>query len=310
MLSRYLSDSLAQLHKNTLYNSLQEKWRHCIRRKRQAWWDSQVRKREYFEKTIQRGVRMRLYFDSELSRLIYMNDFERIERQFLNAFLRPGDVFIDVGASIGLFSLIAAHCVGESGYVYSLEPTEKIYQRLIKNVNLNHFDNVFCFRIALSDKVGVFPLFASQDGFDAWNSLAQPIAGNSFSLESVETTTLDNFAQEHHLAGRVTMIKIDVEGWETRVLSHGSTTLARDDAPVLQVEFTDQAARSADSSCKQLYHKLQDLGYMMFSYDAKSRTLVPDPLRESYPYVNLIAAKQSQHTLTKLKEQSIRCLTR
>lgn len=244
---------------------------------------------------------MRLHFDSKLAQAIYCDEFELKERQFLNTFLRQGDVFVDVGANIGLFSLVAARHVGQSGKVYAFEPTTKIYNRLCENVQLNQFNNILCFQLALSDTVGEFPFYTSRDGFDAWNSLGQPIDGQSIATEIVECDTWDRFVRAHGLIGKVTMMKIDVEGWESRVLSGGSETLSQNDAPVLQVEFTEQAARSAASSCAEQYHTLQELGYKMFTYDAKSRTLIPYPPHDSYPHINLIAAKQPEKVVTRLK---------
>ena len=61
---------------------------------------------------LQPGLKIRLYGDSELCRLIYLGSFETAERDFVKRFLRPGDLFVDVGANIGLFTLIAAARVG------------------------------------------------------------------------------------------------------------------------------------------------------------------------------------------------------
>ena len=75
-----------------------------------------------FVMRLQPGLKIRLYGDSELCRLIYLGNFEATERAFLNHFLRPGDVFVDVGANIGLFTLIAAARVGPAGRVVAFEP--------------------------------------------------------------------------------------------------------------------------------------------------------------------------------------------
>jgi FkbM family methyltransferase len=246
---------------------------------------------------------MRLHFDSELARLVYCDDFETRERRFVSAFLRPGDVFVDIGANIGLFSLIAANRVGDSGMVYAFEPARKTFHRLHENVKLNNFCNVQCFQLALSDEFGEFPFYASEDGFDAWNSIAHPIEGKSFSREFVQCMTWDHFARLHHLIGEVTMMKIDVEGWETRVLSGGYEVLCRGDAPLLQIEFTEEAAASAGSSCKDLYRTLEGFGYSMFCYDPRTRKLVHDPLREKYPYVNLIATKKTEEASVRIRER-------
>lgn len=292
---------LAHLRKGTLLDRLQQEWRQYVTRRRLAWWESRAEKREHFETTIQRGVRMRLYFDSQLSKAIFCHRFEWQERDFLNAFLKPGDVFVDVGANIGLFTLIAAHCVGHEGHVYAFEPCSETHRRLGENVRLNQFTNVSTYQLALSNRSEQLEMTISRDGFDAWNSLAQPIAGESFAAEKVQCTTWDNFAQENDLVGRVTMIKIDVEGWEKHVLEGGTETLSRADAPVLQVEFTEQAALSAGSSCAELYRLLERLGYQMFTYDTKSGRIIPHALCKSYRYLNVIAAKKPARVLKKLE---------
>lgn len=247
---------------------------------------------------------MRLYLDDELSRLIYCDEFEMAERLFLNHFLRRGDVFVDVGCNIGLFTLIAARRVGGAGHVYGFEPCSRTFARLEANLRLNGFANVSCYRMSLSDRHGEATLTAPVDGYGAWGSLAHPVRGKSFTTETVAMLPWDDFAQEHQLIGRVVAMKIDVEGWEARVLSGASKALAREDAPVLQVEFTEEAARAAGSSCAELYHRLEGFGYRMFTYDVERGRLLPDPLRESYPYLNVIAAKRPDDVMARLRRRS------
>ena len=289
------------LRNGTLLGRIRGEWKEQRRRRRLSRWNAESGKREYFVFRIDRGIRMRLHFDSELAHLIYCDDFETRERHFMNAFLRPGDVFVDVGANIGLFSLIAARRVGKSGAVYAIEPAQRTFRRLQDNVKLNDFLNVQCFQSALSDESGEFPFYTSEDGFDAWNSIARPIAGKSFSREFVQCVTWDHFARNRALLGAVTMMKIDVEGWEVHVLRGANEALSGVNAPLLQIEFADTVAASAGSSCKELYKMLEDLGYHMFIYDPRKRKLIHDPLRESYPYVNLIATKKPEEAAIRLR---------
>lgn len=294
-----LQRGLVHLYSGTLSERLRMELRRSIKRKRYTWWESQIGKRQYVETEIQPNLRMQLYLDSRLAQGIYGGDFELKERQFLNALLRPGDVFVDVGANIGLFTLIAARCAGNTGRIYAFEPCAKTYQRLMANVELNRLINVSCHQLALSDSVDQLDMNISLDGYEAWNSLAQPTMGNSFGVETVNCTTWDDFAREHDLVGRVTVMKIDVEGWEARVLLGGSKTLSRIDAPTLQVEFSEEASRSAGTSCTKLYQLLEDLGYQMFIFDARLRRLVPAPPHESYQQ-NLIATKKPAEVLARL----------
>lgn len=299
-MSTRLQRGLVHLRNGTLFERLRLEWHRYIKRRRLKWWESQIGKREYMETRIEPGTHMRLFFDSWLSRKIYSEGFEVEERQFLNAYLRPGDVFVDVGANIGLITLIAARRVGNAGCVYAFEPCTETYERLLANVELNGFANVFCHQLALSDRIDQLDMTISTDGFDAWNSLAQLIRGNSFAIETVNVVTWDSFAQKQNLIERVTMMKIDVEGWESHVLSGGRRTLSQSSAPILQVEFNEQASQSASSSCAKLYHQLEELGYKMFTYDAKTIRIVPHPLRENYLYLNLIASKRPEQVVARL----------
>jgi len=271
------------------------RWRQLAMRGRELRWKLVVSRNGSFVSALQPGLKIRLYGDSELCHLIYCRYFEAREREFLNRFLRPGDVFVDVGANIGLFTLIAAKRVGAEGKVLAFEPTAKSFGRLVDNVQLNEFSNVECLNLALSDSQGYLQLSAGGNGYDAWNSLGKVALGQPANSERVEVIDWDHVARTRHLSGdSVTMMKIDVEGWEARVLEGGREFFTGPHAPVLQVEFTDDAAEAAGSSCNALYEHLQSFGYRMFVYDVEKRRLVQESRREKYPYLNIIAAKDPE----------------
>lgn len=302
----YLNRGLVHLRRGTLPGLLklylQNRWQKYIWSKRDVWWKSQANRRKYVEFEVQHDVRMQLFFDTRLSELVYFGNYERGERQFLNAFLEPGDIFVDVGANIGLYTLIAARLVGGIGRVYAFEPCSVAFERLVLNTKLNRFVNIYCEKLALSDSTSQLDMKISLDGQDAWNSLVSPIEGGAFAVEMVSCVKWDDFADENGLVGHITMMKIDVEGWELHVLKGGYHVLSRPDAPVLQIEFADRTMHSAGSSCIELYRLLEKLGYQMFTYSMKSRRLIPDPIRVDYTYLNLIAAKRPDQIAERLKK--------
>ena len=248
---------------------------------------------------------MKLHGGDELSRLIYCRHFEMKEREFLNSFLRDGDIFIDVGSNLGLFTLIAARKIGPTGRVIAFEPSPVTFTRLKENVQLNGLTNVQCVNAALSDQSGVSDFTQSEDGFAAWNSFAAPTKGERLSTVPVKAITWDEFAKQQGLVGRVAMMKIDVEGWESRVIQGARLCLSRDDAPLLQVEFTDEAARAAGTSCGALYAALEDFGYRMYSYVPATQAIVSEPPRKEYPYVNLLAVKNLDSIISRLQRPSV-----
>jgi FkbM family methyltransferase len=272
-------------------NGLRKRIRDYQYRTRMAKWEKESAQGGFIIHKIAPGVRMKLYCDSMLSRQILFNDFEADERDFMIRFLRPGDMFVDVGANAGLFTLIAARAVGPKGRVISFEPVSKTNKRLSENVGLNRFTNVQVEQCALSDATGKFSFMVAQDEMDGFNSFARPYMGENYAEETVSTMSWDEYAAKHSLQGRVTFMKIDVEGWETKVLQGGSGQLSRQDAPVLQVEFTDDAAKAAGSSCRENYRVLEGMGYQLYTYDRAGRILKPDAIRDEYPYLNLYAVK-------------------
>lgn len=289
------------LHKGTLLDRLKHELRQRTREQRMAEWNSRASRLESVTMHIQRGVRMKLYPDSNLSKKIYRGDFEWRERKFLNCFLRPGDVFVDAGANVGFFSMIAAHLVGPAGQVYSFEPAAQTYGRLMENARLNGFDNIRGAKLALSDQRGSLEMNISSIGSDAQNSLAPIDSYMPCTTETVDCIRWDDFAAEQQLVGKVAMMKIDVEGWETRMLGGGRQFFTRNDAPLLQVEFNDRLCEIAGSSCQELYDLLRSFGYQIYRYDVSANRLLPETLQDKYAWANLIAAKSAELVNARLK---------
>jgi FkbM family methyltransferase len=246
------------------------------------------------------GPALRLYPDSELAEILLFDDFETAERALVRRFLRPGDIFVDVGANIGLFTVIAAPLLGPAGRVYAFEPYTPSFDRLRENICLNGYENVECVPLGLSDHPGPADFTVSLDGFDAWNSLGKPARGERLARCTIECTTWDQFNRERGLQNRVSLLKIDVEGWETRVLNGGRETFTGRGAPPVLIEFSDSAARHAGSSCRELYGLIHDLGYQLYSFDLDG-ALTRERLRETYPYVNLLALKDIDYVEERLR---------
>jgi FkbM family methyltransferase len=289
------------LRSGTLLVRLNLHWIEHMRPRREARWPALASRKQVVEISLQHGVRLRLHTDSELSRLLWQGGFELGERQFLNRFLRAGDTFADVGANIGMFTAIAARLVGETGRVLAFEPCATTFARLEENIALTGSSAISAFPLALSDNDGDAQLTTAAEGYDAWHSLAAPAAhSGDGGSETVKTQRLDRFAEEHALAGAITAMKIDVEGWEAHVLAGGRELLSRPDAPLLLVEFTDDAAVAAGTTCQALYAKLEELGYTMFLYDLHRQQLTPEPMREHYGYCNIVACKDPAPVLARL----------
>ncbi|MFH5805575.1 FkbM family methyltransferase [Alienimonas sp. DA493] len=235
--------------------------------------------------------------------MIYLGEFERFETEFFCRYLQPGDVVYDVGANIGLFSVLAAGAVGPSGRVVAFEPAARPYSRLLENVKINGFDHVLCLQQGLSDQAGKLTL-ASGVGADAWNSFGLGLhEGNSqFKKVSVGVGTLDAAFEEDAKQGYgpPRLVKIDVEGWEGRVLAGMKRLFASTPPEVLQVEFNDHALSASASSADELFRQLNALGYEICRYCGGAELVVVDGPSGRGTQDNLFAVRNREAVLLRL----------
>jgi FkbM family methyltransferase len=246
------------------------------------------------------GISLKLYPDSILSEPIFTGRFEPSEIDFVKSYLKKGDTFLDIGANIGLFTVIAAGEVKNEGRVVSFEPVQKTFSRLRENVELNKFRNVELVNAGLSDSDGTLEMITSTDGHDAWNSFGRPTAGTHFKSESVNIKRFDTWLFDSKLS-EIHLVKMDVEGWEINVLRGGMQFFSSPDAPDLLVEFTEENCKNAGTSCGELYETLANAGYTMYTYDQYKKRLIPEARRQQYTHLNIIATKNPQNILARIK---------
>ncbi|MGL5889965.1 MAG: FkbM family methyltransferase [Bacteroidia bacterium] len=255
-------------------------------RKRQAEWKAMPQDGRSIETILPQGIRISLETGNELSAAIYCGSFEWAEREWLNNALKPGNVFFDIGANIGLMSLLAAQKTGATGAVVAFEPVSGTFGKLQKNSALNpQLKNIQTVRAAVSDANGKQEIFITGPGRDAWNSL---VPAEGMQSEIIETFRLDDLMNDEKLElPRPDLIKIDVEGWEIHVLRGAEETL-KTNKPVLLIEFTASNLEAAGASCAQLASELTRLGYSIHEYEPIKRKL--NPVSDfGFEHKNLIA---------------------
>jgi len=138
------------------------------------------------------------------------NLYEPRETSIVKKELRRGDVFVDIGAHIGYYTVMAAEIVGKEGKVYAFEPASKNYEILVKNVE--GMENVLTFNLAASSKSGVASLYLNPEN-SGDNRVNSP--QKYFQEEKITTVILDDFMRG---VERVDFVKIDVQGHELSVL--------------------------------------------------------------------------------------------
>ena len=146
-------------------------------------------------------------------RIAFFGLFEPNLTYFISSVLKPGDVFIDVGANIGYFTMLAAKCVGASGKVYAIEASPSTYDLLIANLRLNEVKNVEAINMAVTDKECHVRIQSNDTRNIGANSVHIVASG---AADSVVGRPLQDIVAPN--LGRARFIKIDVEGAENLIL--------------------------------------------------------------------------------------------
>jgi FkbM family methyltransferase len=199
------------------------------------------------------GRTLRCKLSDRTQRTMALGVFEPGESRLIEEVLRPRNTFIDVGAHIGWFTTIASRCVGQDGLVIACEPYPANVATLKENLTLNDAQNVQLVEKALGSRPGVLSLSGSDSG--GITALDWPHGGRV----EVSMTTLDQVAVD---VENVTLMKIDVEGWEAHVLNGGTETLARTQHVLF--EINQFVLNKAGSSSEEIYNLLRNSGFKTF----------------------------------------------
>ncbi|WKK26979.1 FkbM family methyltransferase [Streptomyces olivoreticuli] len=189
--------------------------------------------------------------------------------------LRPGDTFVDVGANIGYFSLLASRLVGNEGHVVAIEASTAFHQRLLRNVRLNGRHNVRAINTAVSDKRELLEFVLASDHNMGANSIV-PYDGPAASSFEVESRPLAEVLTAAEIAN-ARVIKIDVEGAEGSVVRGMAPLLGKLRPDVeLTVEVTPERMAKLGDSVEELLNTMRDHGFHVYR-------LANDYAPESYP---------------------------
>ena len=181
-----------------------------------------------------------------------------------------GDIFIDVGANIGCYTLLASKLVGQEGKVIAFEPVSDIFERLKFNVELNNVSNIELNRKAVYSGSGTIDLFLAGSENLGMTSIFHHDAENGMT-EKVETVSLDDYVAATK-PERVDLIKIDVEGAELFVL-RGMKMVLKSLRPIVIMEISDEVIKSSGINAGELLTFMTGLNYIPKGIDKEGNTV-------------------------------------
>jgi len=211
-------------------------------------------------------------FNSVTHHYVATGSYEDAELNLVQANLRADSVFLDIGANVGLFSLLAARVI-QTGRIFSFEPLPETHRDLLANIALNRAaDRIEPLALALSDRSGEG--YITSD-FHASNFLVDASAVSP--KQPIALSTLDAFAAARRFE-RIDLIKLDVEGCELSVLRGGLATLRRFQ-PMLLVELIEQPVEFHERAVPDHHAAIEllaGLGYQHYVVDDHG-AIVPGP---------------------------------
>lgn len=214
------------------------------------------------------NIKLNCYPDSRsASHALYCGLYDYNEMNFLLRYIQSRDSFIDIGANIGIYTLLAASKI-KHGYIYSFEALPKNYERLLENINLNDLTTVEAYKLAISNSQGLTWLNFS-DG-DCTPSITNQ--GNRKNV-AVPTNNLDNLATNIPFE-QIMLGKMDIEGAEILALQGAASLLSAKQPPVWILEILNQENT-------EIINFLTSYGYQLYRYEADANILKEVDLSQS-----------------------------
>ena len=184
--------------------------------------------------------------------------WEEMESTFVVNNLKPGDVFVDVGANIGYFSMLAA--LQKAGKVFAIEPIPKTYAMLNMNIDHNRFTSVIePVNIALGSQEHTARFTCSLGPKNHVEYDVDDIHHDVPTID-VKVTTLDHLLADRKEIKGVDFVKVDIEGAEYSFLLGAEKTI-KAFKPIIMMEIEEHRLTKYHVTAEDIFTFMNDLGY-------------------------------------------------
>ena len=231
--------------------------------------------------------------DPVVSGALHFGVYEKAETRFFQSACRDGMTFLDVGANLGYYTALAARAVGPNGRVLAVEPDPDSFGYLEQTIAANAVGNVEAFPVAASDAPATLPLYISTDNRGDNRLYA---SGEDRPQVEVAARPLDALLRENKI-DTVDLIKIDVQGYEPKVIAGLRETITSSPNLTLLTEFWPQGIDEAGEDANEFLQTLRELGLTLHELqpDGSLAELTDDTdliaRHQGRRYTNLIGRK-------------------
>lgn len=228
-----------------------------------------------YPKNSLREVRRRdIYYHLDISdymeHAVYFG-YQDKEQEELFRLAENKKIVIDVGVNIGAVLLNFARLSPE-GLIIGFEPDTKNFQKAQRNLQLNRLNNVKIIQKGLGAEKETAKLFKVNEDNEGMNRIlgdSEHHLEEDFSFSEIEIIKLDDFVAENSLE-RIDLVKIDVEGYELKVLRGAEQSLKKY-LPILFIELDDDNLKAQNDSAQSLILFLKQIGYKIFRADNRQQ---------------------------------------
>ncbi len=217
----------------------------------------------------------RMYLDLSdpgISKLLILTGIHgKLATRMLKEEVKEGMTVVDIGSNLGYSTLIEAAAVGQKGIVYAIEPIRKNYEILCKNIDINGYNNIKAYCVAVSSKSGASEI--NSMAASNWGSMldtnskiiSNHIKQRHYRLtqktETVDTVSLDEFLDKERV-NQVNLIRMDVEGYEIEAIKGMTNTLKNTWSPFkLYIEIHNLHFDNPESTIGVLLEQILTFGF-------------------------------------------------
>ena len=239
-----------------------------------------VKKAQYF------GASFNLHIDDWIQENIYfVSDYEHAELRFIKNQLQHDDVFVDIGANIGVHSLIASQILKEHGKVISFEASKKNYLRLQEHIELNNAQNITAHHVAIAESEKEITLFYNEQ--EANKGMVSAYGKKDALQETIKAVPLDSLLSET----KIDFIKIDIEGGEYDAL-RGMKNILQNQQPILLIELEEDIIAKTNYEIEDILNFLSALQYKKYYISNEGKLVAQNENfeRKNYIFTKKISA--------------------
>ncbi len=244
----------------------------------------------------------KIFLDKEDSLMLSIKnkEHESVEIKCLKQIIKKGDNILDLGANIGVYTLIFAKLVGKSGHVFAFEPEPSNFELLSKNVKENNHENVTLVQKAVSDKNGKVDLYVSKRNLASHRIFDSEEKRKSMEIDVI---TLDTYFEKFKKP--INFIKMDVEGAEGATLLGASKIINNSKDLVIMMEYFPKWIKKYGMNPEEILKSLIDKNFKLFHISHITRKVFPiniknfvkDYNEQKKNYANVLCIKGKEYTI-------------